>query len=189
MDYCRKTRAARRISPAGHTTPFHESQRAPGCHWRRSGSNSEPLDASSFLGLDRIDREPRNRRGGAPERFTRRPPQRAWAGALPIHFNQPKLLDARPNQCILSILLVSSGHCGLVAQLVEQCPFKALVQGSSPCQPTIPNEDQKVDCRISARNSGIATFPAVTVSPWCSGGGRRCGGRAGGRRPRRGRRP
>src|SRR5690349_12525860 len=26
--------------------------------------------------------------------------------------------------------------CGLVAQLVEQCPFKALVQGSSPCQPT-----------------------------------------------------
>ena len=25
---------------------------------------------------------------------------------------------------------------GLVAQLVEQCPFKALVQGSSPCQPT-----------------------------------------------------
>ncbi len=26
---------------------------------------------------------------------------------------------------------------GLVAQLVEQCPFKALVQGSSPCQPTI----------------------------------------------------
>ena len=27
--------------------------------------------------------------------------------------------------------------CGLVAQLVEQCPFKALVQGSSPCQPTI----------------------------------------------------
>src|ERR1035437_2934142 len=26
--------------------------------------------------------------------------------------------------------------CGLVGQLVEQCPFKALVQGSSPCQPT-----------------------------------------------------
>ena len=25
----------------------------------------------------------------------------------------------------------------MVAQLVEQCPFKALVQGSSPCQPTI----------------------------------------------------
>ena len=24
----------------------------------------------------------------------------------------------------------------MVAQLVEQCPFKALVQGSSPCQPT-----------------------------------------------------
>ena len=27
---------------------------------------------------------------------------------------------------------------GLVAQSVEQCPFKALVQGSSPCQPTNP---------------------------------------------------
>ena len=27
---------------------------------------------------------------------------------------------------------------GLVAQLVEQCPFKALVRGSSPRQPTIP---------------------------------------------------
>ena len=26
---------------------------------------------------------------------------------------------------------------GLVAQLVEQCPFKALVVGSSPTQPTI----------------------------------------------------
>ena|GEM_PF-3160755 len=26
---------------------------------------------------------------------------------------------------------------GLVAQLVEQCPFKALVLGSSPSQPTI----------------------------------------------------
>ena len=26
---------------------------------------------------------------------------------------------------------------GLVAQLVEQCPFKALVRGSSPRQPTI----------------------------------------------------
>ncbi len=25
---------------------------------------------------------------------------------------------------------------GLVAQLVEQCPFKALVVGSSPTQPT-----------------------------------------------------
>ena len=25
---------------------------------------------------------------------------------------------------------------GLVAQLVEQCPFKALVAGSSPAQPT-----------------------------------------------------
>src|SRR6266480_2332391 len=29
-----------------------------------------------------------------------------------------------------------SANDGLVAQLVEQCPFKALVQGSSPCQPT-----------------------------------------------------
>ena len=28
---------------------------------------------------------------------------------------------------------------GLVAQLVEQCPFKALVEGSSPSQPTIRN--------------------------------------------------
>ena len=27
-------------------------------------------------------------------------------------------------------------HRGLVAQLVEQCPFKALVRGSSPRQPT-----------------------------------------------------
>jgi hypothetical protein len=30
------------------------------------------------------------------------------------------------------------GADGLVAQLVEQCPFKALVPGSSPGQPTIP---------------------------------------------------
>ena len=30
-----------------------------------------------------------------------------------------------------------SPFCGLVAQLVEQCPFKALVRGSSPRQPTI----------------------------------------------------
>jgi hypothetical protein len=28
--------------------------------------------------------------------------------------------------------------CGLVAQSVEQCPFKALVRGSSPRQPTTP---------------------------------------------------
>jgi hypothetical protein len=28
----------------------------------------------------------------------------------------------------------------LVAQLVEQCPFKALVQGSSPCQPTTSHD-------------------------------------------------
>lgn len=32
---------------------------------------------------------------------------------------------------------VRAGICGLVAQLVEQCPFKALVRGSSPRQPTI----------------------------------------------------
>lgn len=35
---------------------------------------------------------------------------------------------------------------GLVAQLVEQCPFKALVQGSSPCQPT-------TFCKESLQNS------------------------------------
>ncbi len=34
----------------------------------------------------------------------------------------------------------------LVAQLVEQCPFKALVVGSSPAQPTIQVQSQKV-CR------------------------------------------
>jgi hypothetical protein len=32
---------------------------------------------------------------------------------------------------------LKANNFGLVAQLVEQCPFKALVQGSSPCQPTI----------------------------------------------------
>ena len=35
--------------------------------------------------------------------------------------------------------LVFRPAVGLVAQLVEQCPFKALVQGSSPCQPTTSN--------------------------------------------------
>src|SRR6266699_6170754 len=34
------------------------------------------------------------------------------------------------------LLIVRLPSIGLVAQLVEQCPFKALVQGSSPCQPT-----------------------------------------------------
>jgi hypothetical protein len=33
--------------------------------------------------------------------------------------------------------LFELGRVGLVAQLVEQCPFKALVAGSSPAQPTI----------------------------------------------------
>lgn len=27
-------------------------------------------------------------------------------------------------------------HCGSVAQLVEQCPFKALAAGSNPARPT-----------------------------------------------------
>src|SRR5258707_12017119 len=43
---------------------------------------------------------------------------------------------------------------GLVAQLVEQCPFKALVQGSSPCQPTI------FRYAGSPRASGLALRPA-----------------------------
>jgi hypothetical protein len=33
--------------------------------------------------------------------------------------------------------LILRSQVGLVAQLVEQCPFKALVRGSSPRQPTI----------------------------------------------------
>ena len=37
---------------------------------------------------------------------------------------------------LLSDALFGEQNAGLVAQLVEQCPFKALVQGSSPCQPT-----------------------------------------------------
>ena len=40
----------------------------------------------------------------------------------------------RPGRCFGPL---PAGARGLVAQLVEQCPFKALVQGSSPCQPTI----------------------------------------------------
>ncbi len=39
-----------------------------------------------------------------------------------------------------ALLLCAALRDGLVAQLVEQCPFKALVQGSSPCQPTISSQ-------------------------------------------------
>ena len=42
-------------------------------------------------------------------------------------------------------------RCGLVAQLVEQCPFKALVRGSSPRQPTISISPQPAN---STRLSG-----------------------------------
>jgi hypothetical protein len=40
----------------------------------------------------------------------------------------------RESETLISVRLHFAA--GLVAQLVEQCPFKALVQGSSPCQPT-----------------------------------------------------
>ena len=47
---------------------------------------------------------------------------------------------------------------GLVAQLVEQCPFKALVQGSSPCQPTI---FQNAKRKMQNDESRIMTTPRV----------------------------
>lgn len=39
---------------------------------------------------------------------------------------------------------------GLVAQLVEQCPFKALVPGSSPGQPTSLRSERKRRAKTAA---------------------------------------
>ena len=49
--------------------------------------------------------------------------------------SSPLLVKTLATQKVLHYFAPLSG-LGLVAQLVEQCPFKALVQGSSPCQPT-----------------------------------------------------
>ena len=45
--------------------------------------------------------------------------------------------DICPNACDPNPLLNEFRFCGLVAQSVEQRPFKPLVEGSSPSQPTI----------------------------------------------------
>jgi hypothetical protein len=59
---------------------------------------------------------------------------------------------------------------GLVAQLVEQCPFKALVQGSSPCQPTSlrPKRSEDEGCHAEVR-------PRTDKSVAMRGGGLRLG--------------
>ena len=80
----------------------------------------------------------------APRRQNRIPqgPGRARARARrgparprlqPSHLKTQKLALHRPR---FTATFRGPSRDGLVAQLVEQCPFKALVQGSSPCQPT-----------------------------------------------------
>ena len=49
----------------------------------------------------------------------------------------------KPCEAEITPLLCAALKDGLVAQLVEQCPFKALVQGSSPCQPTTSNANKR----------------------------------------------
>jgi hypothetical protein len=48
-----------------------------------------------------------------------------------------KFVENSLRRARLLITFRGSNACGLVAQSVEQCPFKALVVGSSPTQPTI----------------------------------------------------
>src|SRR5260370_41669556 len=76
---------------------------------------------------------------------------------------QGKIL--RPSRGLLFVRLPS---IGLVAQLVEQCPFKALVQGSSPCQPT------NLPLTFRSRLRGIPTTSQMaTKVRWTEEGGAR----------------
>jgi hypothetical protein len=60
----------------------------------------------------------------------------------------------------------------LVAQLVEQCPFKALVEGSSPSQPTIsklpvPSGSAFYDEQENASLDGYLFVGDVSIcKPW-----------------------
>src|SRR5438034_8153463 len=56
-----------------------------------------------------------------------------------------------------------SANDGLVAQLVEQCPFKALVQGSSPCQPTNPDPQQNP---IKQASNALHTWKIFKENPF-----------------------
>ena len=58
--------------------------------------------------------------------------------------------------------LILRSQVGLVAQLVEQCPFKALVRGSSPRQPTIFRYQKWLTGRVEFPLP--ASFPGETGS-------------------------
>ena len=69
----------------------------------------------------------------AGQAICKRPFARATLNRACAIPNSPKY-RLHPIESVVSLRRFCRG--GLVAQSVEQCPFKALVQGSSPCQPT-----------------------------------------------------
>src|ERR1039457_7050618 len=75
---------------------------------------------------------------------------------MPVFFKPAfQITTAKTLRDSVTVLHDNLWHLGgLVAQLVEQCPFKALVQGSSPCQPTSlrPQRSEDEGCLAEARN-------------------------------------
>ena len=120
-------------SRAGLRCPFSLSTRTSAGKTRKFGVFPQHCAGSTRARLGNFQSRPI---GISPLHSPREHP--SWASR--DHFAVIEISTAdkpgkalRPKNCSISLRPVFGG---LVAQLVEQCPFKALVRGSSPRQPT-----------------------------------------------------